>query len=114
MYSPAALPSRQRAAPAKKRRLSAITGSSSFVTASIGLPAFSASMRASSSPCRSIRSASASSAFRSEEAQVVGHHRQLVVRDRLDRLARVQRLDAGELIAVPLDQVGQREQRLQI
>ena len=31
MYSPAARPSRQRAAPAKKRRLSAITGISSFV-----------------------------------------------------------------------------------
>ncbi len=62
MYSPAARPSRQRAAPAKKRRLSAITGSSSLLTASIGLPAFSASMRAISSPCSSIASASASSA----------------------------------------------------
>ncbi len=62
MYSPAALPSRLRAAPAKKRRLSAMTGISSFVAFSIGLPAFSASSRASSFPCSSIRSASASSA----------------------------------------------------
>src|ERR1700677_2035185 len=62
MYSPAALPSRQRAAPAKKRRLSAITGISSFLAASIGFPALSASRRAISSPCSSIRSASASSA----------------------------------------------------
>src|SRR5665213_1569911 len=62
MYSPAARPSRQRAAPAKKRRLSAITGISSFLAASIGLPALSASRRASSSPCSSIRSAIASSA----------------------------------------------------
>ena len=55
MYSPAARPSRQRAAPAKKRRLSAITGISSFV-------------------------------------------------HRLDRLARVQRLQARDLLAVLLDQ----------
>ena len=61
MYSPAALPSRQRAAPAKKRKLSAITGISSFVAASIGLPALSASSFASSAPCSSTRSASASS-----------------------------------------------------
>ena len=54
MYSPAARPSRQRAAPAKKRRLSAITGISSPLTASIGLPALSASRRAISSPCSSI------------------------------------------------------------
>ncbi len=51
MYSPAARPSSTRAAPAKKRRLSAITGSSSVVTASIGLPALSASSRAISSAC---------------------------------------------------------------
>ena len=62
MYSPAALPSMQRAAPAKKRRLSAITGSSSRETARIGLPALSASKRASSSPCCSSIAASASSA----------------------------------------------------
>ena len=63
MYSPAALPSRQRAAPAKKRRLSTITGISSLATAARGLPAFRASRRASSSPFSSKRSAIASSAF---------------------------------------------------
>src|SRR5664279_4853635 len=62
MYSPAALPPRQRAAPAKNRRLSAIAGISSLVTASIGLPALSASRRAISEPCSSITSAIASSA----------------------------------------------------
>ena len=62
MYSPAALPSRQRAAPAKKRRLSAITGISSLSTAASGLPAFSASRRASSLPFSSRISASASNA----------------------------------------------------
>src|SRR5271166_4163129 len=62
MYSPAARPSSERAAPAKKRRLSAITGISSALTASIGLPALRASRRAISSPCSSITSAIASSA----------------------------------------------------
>ena len=47
-----------------------------------------------------------------EEAKVVGHHRDLVVFGGFDRLARVQRLQARELIAVLLDQVGQCEQRL--
>ena len=47
-----------------------------------------------------------------EEAQVVGHHRDLVARDRLDRLARVERLQARDLLAVLLDRVGERQQRL--
>src|ERR1700730_17643838 len=63
MYSPAARPSRQRAAPAKKRRLSAITGISSLCTAASGLPAVSASVRASSSALSSITCAIASSAL---------------------------------------------------
>src|SRR5450759_4260442 len=75
MYSPAARPSRQRAAPAKKRRLSAITGISSFFAASIGLPAFRASVRASSSPCSSIVAASASSASARTAGVVRGHPR---------------------------------------
>src|SRR5579862_9640740 len=73
MYSPAARPSKQRAAPAKKRRLSAITGSSSPVTASIGLPAFRASRRAISGACSSMRSASASSACARWAGVVVDH-----------------------------------------
>ena len=62
MYSPAARPSMQRAAPAKKRRLSAITGTSSSITALRGLPASAASRSAISSPRSSIRSAMRSSA----------------------------------------------------
>src|SRR4051794_20616852 len=57
MYSPADLPSRLRAAPAKKRRLSATTGSSSSSVVWYGLPTFSDSMRASSSAFSSIASA---------------------------------------------------------
>src|SRR5262245_61857671 len=57
MYSPALLPSSRRAAPAKKRRLSEQTGSSSRAYAS-GLPTLRDSISASSSVCSSIRSAS--------------------------------------------------------
>src|SRR3972149_4782579 len=57
MYSPAALPSRQRAAPAKKRRLSTRKGPSARATV-IGLPTFRASSAASSSVRSSSRSAS--------------------------------------------------------
>ena len=62
MYSPAAWPSITRAAPAKKRRLSATTGSSSSSVVWYGLPTFSDSMRASSSAFSSIASAIFSSA----------------------------------------------------
>src|SRR3954462_8444914 len=62
MYSPAALPSRLRAAPAKKRRLSTIAPISSSLTACSGLPALRASSSAISSPCSSSASASLSSA----------------------------------------------------
>ena len=62
MYSPAERPSRQRAAPAKKRSWSAITGISSSTTALRGLPASAASRSAISSPRSSIRSAIRSSA----------------------------------------------------
>src|ERR1019366_4741542 len=75
MYSPAARPSRQRAAPAKKRRLSAITGISSFLAASIGLPAFRASRRAISPPCSSIRAARARSAHGAIHVLGSGHGR---------------------------------------
>ncbi len=57
MYSPADWPSRCRAAPAKKRRLSAENGISSRDAIS-GLPTFSDSSCASSSACSSITSAS--------------------------------------------------------
>src|SRR5215472_5846910 len=57
MYSPADLPSRLRAAPAKKRRLSAENGISSREAMS-GLPTFTDSSCASSSALSSIRSAS--------------------------------------------------------
>src|SRR5919206_377352 len=57
MYSPAALPSRTRAAPAKKRMLSEHTGISSRAYES-GLPTLVDSSFASSSACSSIRSAS--------------------------------------------------------
>src|SRR3954454_16450370 len=62
MYSPAACACIVRAAPAKKRRLSAATGSSSDFTSSSGLPTFSDSSCASSSACSSTASASRSSA----------------------------------------------------
>ena len=60
MYSPADLPSRTRAAPAKKRMLSEATGISSFADPS-GLPTFCDSSSASSSACWSSASASFSS-----------------------------------------------------
>src|SRR3990172_2904415 len=57
MYSAVALPSMQRAAPAKKRRLSTITGGSDLAT-SMGLPVFCASSWAISSAWLSIAPAS--------------------------------------------------------
>src|SRR5690242_4233673 len=57
MYSPVDLPSRLRAAPAKKRRLSAENGISSREAMS-GLPTLTDSSCASSSACSSITSAS--------------------------------------------------------
>src|SRR6266550_3639913 len=57
MYSPAERPSRLRAAPAKKRRLSAENGISSREAIS-GFPTFCDSSWASSSACSSITSAS--------------------------------------------------------
>src|SRR5262245_17913937 len=60
MYSPAERPSRMRAAPAKKRRLSEQTGISSFAYES-GLPTFRDSIAASSSVFASMTSASFSS-----------------------------------------------------
>src|SRR6202035_3726166 len=47
-----------------------------------------------------------------EEAQVVDHHRHLVVLDGFDRLAGVQRLETRDLIAVLLEHVGDRQERL--
>src|SRR5919201_3107198 len=67
MYSPAERPSRTRAAPAKKRRLSEQTGISSFAYAS-GLPTFRDSSSASSSACSSIASAS----FSNDSARSAG------------------------------------------
>ncbi len=61
MYLPAAVASMQRAAPAKKRRLSHATGISSRA-ATIGLPTFSDSTTLSSSARSSIASAIRSSA----------------------------------------------------
>src|SRR5207237_148489 len=58
MYSPVALPSRSLAAPAKKRKQSTIGGISSDLVGASGLPTFSDSIRASSSPPASIASAS--------------------------------------------------------
>ena len=57
MYSPALLPSRWRAAPAKNRIWSTIGGISSLRVSSIGLPQFSASSAISSSACASTASA---------------------------------------------------------
>ena len=48
MYSALALPSRTRAAPAKNRIWSTITGSSSDATSGSGLPVFSDSIAISS------------------------------------------------------------------
>src|SRR3954452_19817600 len=72
MYSPDALPSSRRAAPAKNRRLSAQTGSSSFADES-GLPTFTDSSSASSSVCSSIASASLSSASARSPGVVSSH-----------------------------------------
>src|SRR5213592_2316212 len=60
MYSPVARPSSRRAAPAKNRMQSTMGGISSDLVAASGLPTFSDSMRASSSPLASIASASLS------------------------------------------------------
>src|SRR5256885_1257322 len=72
MYSPADLPSSTRAAPAKKRRLSAQTGSSSFAYDS-GLPTFCDSSSASSSAWSSIAAASLSSASARSPGVVSSH-----------------------------------------
>src|SRR6184192_3318840 len=72
MYSPADLPSSTRAAPAKKRMLSAQTGSSSFAYES-GLPTFFDSSSASSSVCSSMTSASFSSASARSPGVVSSH-----------------------------------------
>ena len=57
MYSPAARPSSERAAPAKKRIWSAIGGISSLMVRPLGLPVFSASISTSRSALLSIASA---------------------------------------------------------
>jgi hypothetical protein len=62
MYSPAARPSSTRAAPAKKRSWSTITGSSSDVVSPIGLPVFADSTSTSPSPLASTASAMRSNA----------------------------------------------------
>ncbi len=56
-YSPATAPGIERTAPAKKRQQSTIAGISSFFTALIGLPQFSASSAAKPSASASMRSA---------------------------------------------------------
>src|SRR5438309_5565740 len=60
MYSPVARPSSSRAAPAKKRKQSTIGGISSDLVGASGLPTFSDSIRASSSPSASMAWASLS------------------------------------------------------
>src|SRR3954454_6538170 len=72
MYSPADLPSSTRAAPAKKRRLSAETGISSRALES-GLPTFFDSSSASSSALSSIASASFNSASPRSPGVVSSH-----------------------------------------
>ena len=62
MYSPAALPSSTRAAPAKNRSWSTIGGISSLAVSALILPVFSDSSAISSSACASIASAIFSSA----------------------------------------------------
>src|SRR5690606_12905777 len=57
MYSPAEVPARMRAAPAKKRKWSALGGSSSERVAAIGLPVSLTSIATISSACASIASA---------------------------------------------------------
>ena len=73
MYSPLDLPSRTRAAPAKKRIWSTIGGISSLMVTPCGLPVFSHSMSTSSSAFSSMTSASLSSA-RCRSAGVVHRH----------------------------------------
>ena len=63
MYSPADLPSRTRAAPAKKRIWSTIGGISSALVTWSGLPVFLPSAATRSSAARSTSSAKSSSAF---------------------------------------------------
>src|SRR5437879_13747848 len=58
MYSPVARPSSTRAAPAKNRMQSTMGGISSDLVAASGLPTFSDSIRANSSPLAAIASAS--------------------------------------------------------
>src|SRR6059058_5544400 len=104
MYSPADLPSSKRAAPAKKRKLSEQTGSSSFAYAS-GLPTFSDSTSASSSVCSSIASASLSSISARSPGVVSSHSGSAFLaafRDLGDLLARG-RID--HLLDVALDGV---------
>ena len=67
MYSLAALPSITRAAPAKKRRLSTVTGISS-IAAATGLPAFFDSRR----PSSSARASSPSASFRRARLRSAG------------------------------------------
>ena len=62
MYSPADLPSRTRAAPAKNRSWSTIGGTSSDAVSACGLPVFSASRRTNSSARASMASANLSRA----------------------------------------------------
>ena len=62
MYSAAALPSRVRAAPAKKRIWSTIGGISSLAVSPSGLPVFWLSSATSSSACSSTASAKRSRA----------------------------------------------------
>ncbi len=62
MYSPADLPSRTRAAPAKNLIWSTIGGTSSLAVSACGLPVFSDSRRISSSARDSTASANLSSA----------------------------------------------------
>ena len=62
MYSPAALPSSTRAAPAKNRSWSTIGGISSLAVSACGLPVFSDSSAISSSALASIASANFSRA----------------------------------------------------
>src|SRR5438876_3584646 len=72
MYSPADLPSSTRAAPAKKRMLSAETGISSFA-ADRGLPTFWDSSSASSSACWTSASASFKSSSERSPGVVSSH-----------------------------------------
>ena len=88
-------PRASRAAPAKKRRLSTITGSSARAT-SIGLPTFSDSSCASSSAFASMRSASPSSASAARRGVVLQPLRKCL-RRRLDGAVDVRRGSARHL-----------------